>query len=76
MAGVLAAVTTAVDYTIPDTLVCGMTLWVLNSSAGNITITTPTNGVFRDGTTTMTLPTLKNACFVNDGGTYIHERYF
>jgi hypothetical protein len=75
MAGVLTPVTSAVNYTIPDTLVCGMTLWVKNSSAGDITITAPTNGFFRDGTNTMTLPTLKNACFVNDGGTYIHARY-
>jgi hypothetical protein len=75
MAGVLAPVTTAVNYTIPDTLVCGMTLWVLNSSAGDITITAPTNGKFRDGTTTMTLPASENCCFVNNGGTYIHARY-
>ena len=79
MGGMIAAVTSGVNYTLPDTLVTGMTIWVKNSSAGNITITAPTGisgATFRDGNTTMTLPAGAYGCFVNNGGRYIHSRIF
>ena len=76
MAGRIPSVTSAVNYTIPDTLVCGMTLWITNSSGGDITITEPTNGAFYTGATTLTLPTLKKLCVVNNGGRFIHARIF
>ena len=78
MGGLIAAVDSAIDYTIPDTLVCGMTMWVKNTSAGDITITAPTGisgAAFRDGTT-LTLPAGAYGCFVNNGGKFIHSRIF
>ena len=79
MGGMIAAVDTAVNYTLPNTLICGKFMWVKNSSAGNITITAPvgiTGARFRSGNTTMTLPAGKYACFTNNGGTFIHDRIF
>ena len=65
---------TAVNYTLPDTLVCGMFMWVHNSAAGNITITAPANCAFRDGGTTMVMPAGTNGCFQNLGGAFIHSK--
>ena len=78
MGGMIAAVDSDVDYTLPDTLVCGKFMWVKNTGAGNITITAPTGisgAAFRDGTT-LTLASGKYGCFVNNGGTFIHARIF
>ena len=51
-------------------------MWVKNTKAGDITITAPSGGTFRDGTDTMTLPEGKYGCFANIGGTFIHARIF
>ena len=76
MGGRLSDVDSAVNYTLLDTLVCGMAQWVNNTAAGNITITAPTNCSFAGGGTTLVMATNTHGCFVNVGGAFIHARVF
>jgi len=76
MGGLLADITSAVDFAIPDTLVCGMTVRVNNTAAGSITVTAPTGCAFAGGGTTLVMPINTKGHFVNDGGTFIHARLF
>ena len=79
MGGRITAVTSDVDYTLPDTLVAAIELWVTNSGAGAITVSVPsgiTGAAFVGGGTTYSLPAGKKACFLNVSGNNIHIRQF
>jgi hypothetical protein len=66
----------AVDFALPDTLVCGMTLRVNNTAAGSITVTAPTACAFQGGGTTLVMAVGTHGHFVNNGGKLVHARVF